>query len=110
MNEMSESDRAWVKALWARARNPHDPAGYPQCFGIAQLATLGSHGLRYNEGRADSKITHKKDQRHAWNTLDDGHVVDLTMTVFADGSTGTGEDAYENYRAEHSPPIVRRWI
>jgi len=100
----------WIKAfiagqlrvVWVRARNPHDPNGNPQCFGIAQHATLESDGrLLYHEGCADDKITGKKSQRHAWNTFH-GAILDLSLTQLPDGSFTNSRETYENYKPKKS--------
>lgn len=106
-----EDEVSWLKSFVAekfalivtRARNPRDPSGNSQCFGIAQHATIESDGrLLYHEGRVDDKITGKKSQRHAWNTLSGG-IVDLSLTQNPeDGTLTDSVKTYENYRPERS--------
>ncbi len=101
---LSEFIRAHLLEIWQRAANPFEPQHTPQCFGVAQHATVMAEGrLLYHEGTAcDRRLPGSKPQRHAWNTFD-GVTVDLSRNInFADYTEIPASEAYENHQSEHS--------
>jgi hypothetical protein len=110
---LNERERIWLEdfiavhkaEIWKKAAtNPFDPYPTPQCFGVAQHATLLAEGrLLYHEGTACYRDQpNSKPERHAWNTFN-GERVDLSKNInLADGSEIPASDVYENYQSEQS--------